>query len=54
MHFTDVDKLNLIKLANGNVSYKTELILGLKSNCDTRFQRAVTACFCVFKVITLV
>jgi len=26
----------------------------LKLSCDSRFQRAFTACSCVFKVITLV
>ncbi len=28
--------------------------LSLKLHCDTRFQRAFTACVCFFKVITLV
>jgi len=29
-------------------------IINLKLSCDSRFQRAFTACVCVFKVITLV
>jgi hypothetical protein len=29
-------------------------IFDLKLSCDSRFQRAFTACNCVFKVITLV
>ena len=29
-------------------------VLSLKPSCDTRFQRAFTACVCVFKVIALV
>jgi len=27
---------------------------GLKLSCDSHFQRAFTACVCIFKVITLV
>ena len=26
----------------------------LKASCNTRFQRAFTVCYCIFKVITLV
>jgi len=29
-------------------------VKSLKISCDSRFQRAFTACVCVFKVITLV
>jgi len=34
--------------------FKVLIRLYLKLHCDSRFQRVITACSCVFKVITLV
>jgi len=48
------------KLENNHLTSKVKvrqnmkiIFLTLKLRCDTRFQRAFTACICVFKVITL-
>jgi len=34
--------------------HKIYVFLPLKLSCDSRFQRAFTACVCAFKVITLI
>ncbi len=37
-----------------HLNWQTVLETKLKLRCDSRFQRALTACSCVFKVITLI
>jgi len=50
----DLDQLNLVEFGYNSYSVLFLLEGYVKLSCDTCFQRAFTACSCVFKAITLV